>query len=157
MSSAVSVPSGSGAVGVLCETQCMPHRGQYELIWDPKPPSRMTKNPNVTYVWAIVKRSTNVRFGPGTSLRVHMCAHNPCLMRRPTSTKYGPSVHMQCMTCMDPTTAPLLHPTAAPAAEPSSTTTAVAAYTPTVAAISVGLATDAADGNTREEIGASNG
>ena len=126
-SSAVGVPLESGAVGALCETQCMPHKGQYKLTWDPHPPSRKTKNENGTNVWAIVKRSTDAVYGAGKSLRVHMCAHNPCRVGW-TDCKYGPygpPLHMQRITCMGPTAAPLLPLPAAPVAEPSSTTTAV--------------------------------
>ena len=73
---------------VLCATQSMPHKGQYELTWDPDPPSKKTKNPNGTMIWAIVKRSSNAVYGPGTHLKVHMCAHNPCQVKVSVS-KYG--------------------------------------------------------------------
>ena len=105
------------------------------------------------YIWARVKNSSNSVYGPGQSLRVHMCAHNPCrvhinALRRSRYTQYGPPVHMQRITCIDQTAAPFV--------EPSSTTTAVAAYTPTVVAICDDLATHAADDNTGAEIGALN-
>ena len=120
----------------------MPHKGQYELTWDPHPPPRMTKNANGIMVWAIVKRSTNAVYGPGTKLKVHMCAHNPCQAVSSDSKYgfYGPPVHMQGITCIGPTAAPSLPVTAAPVAEPvivaeqSSTTTAVDAGTPTASA-----------------------
>ena len=115
-------------------------------MWDPNLKSRLTKNSNGTYGWAIVVESSNAIYGPGTHIRVLICAHNPCRVVY-SDTKYGPygpPVHMQCITCMGPTAAPLLPLTAAPVAEPSSTTTAVdapsstttavAAYTPTAGA-----------------------
>ena len=137
-SSAMGVPPES----VLCATQTMPHKGQYELTWDPNPQSTKTKNDNGTRVWAIVKRSTNAVYGPGTKLKVHMCAHNPCQAVSSDSKygSYGPPVHMQGITCIGPTAAPLLPVTAAPVAEPvivaeqSSTTIAVYAGTPTASA-----------------------
>ena len=79
-----------------------------------------------------MKLSSNSVYGPGHSLRVHMCFHNPCRVDW-SDTKYGPygqPVHMQCITCMGPIAAPLLPLTAAPVADPSSITTAVAVAAP---------------------------
>ena len=117
----------------------MPHKGQYELEYDPKPTTGTTKNKNGTTAWVIIKNSTNAIYGPGKGLKVHICTHNPCVAQW-TDGKYGaygPPVHMQRITCMGPTAAPLLPLTAAPIAEPSSTTTAVAACTPTAGAASI--------------------
>ena len=125
----------SGSESVLCETQLMPHKGQYELEKDPKPLSAERKHEHGLYVWAKVKNSSNSVYGPGHSLRVHMCFHNPCRVDW-TDAKYGlygPPVHMQCITCMGPKAAPLLPWTAAPVADPSSITTAVAVAAPSTA------------------------
>ena len=35
----------------------MPHKGQYELEYDPKPATRTTKNKDGTYAWVIIKKS----------------------------------------------------------------------------------------------------
>ena len=89
------------------------------------------------YIWAKVKNSSNSVYGPGSSLRVHMCFHNPCRVDWSDGKygPYGPPVHMQCITCMGPKAAPLLPLTAAPVADPSSidTAVAVAAQSPAVA------------------------
>ena len=121
-----------GIGSVQCETQCMPHKGQYELEKDPKQFTAKRKNENGLFMWAKVKSSSNSLYGPGCSLRVHMCFHNPCRADY-ADTKYGPygpPVHMQCITCMGPKAAPLLPLTAAPVADPSSITTAVAVAAP---------------------------
>ena len=86
-------------------------------------------------MWAKVKSSSNSLYGPGCSLRVHMCFHNPCRVDWSDAKygPYGPPVHMQCITCMGPKAAPLLTLTAAPVADPSSITTAVAVAAPSTA------------------------
>ena len=119
----------------------MPHKRQYELEHDPMPPSKTSKHVNGTHLWVKVKKSTIAVYGPGKSLGVHISGHNPCKAQWKCESKYsvyGPPVHMQLITCMGPTAAPLLPLTAAPIAEPSSTTTAVAACTPTAGAASIG-------------------
>ena len=148
---AVAAWERGSAETVLCETQLMPHKGQYELEQDPSPPSRKTKNEDGLMIWARVKASSNAVYAPGALLKVHMCFHNPCRAHW-TDAKYGGRgipVHMQCITCIGPKAAPLLPLTAAPVADPSSitepvavpaapsTTTpaAVAAQTPAAAAV----------------------
>ena len=118
---------------VQCESQLMPHKGQYELAKDKNPLSRQFKNENGLYIWAIVKNSTNSVYGRGHSLRVHVCFHNPCRVDWSDGKygPYGPPVHMQVITCMGPKATPLLPLTAAPVADPSSITAAVAVATET--------------------------
>ena len=124
-----------GIGSVQCETQCMPHKGQYELEKEPKPFTAKRKHENGLMRWAKVKSSTNSLYGPGCSLRVHMCFRDPCRADY-ADTKYGPygpPVHMQCITCMGPKAAPLLPSTAAPISDPSSITAAVAVSAPSTA------------------------
>ena len=117
-----------GKGSVLCETQLMPHKGQYELERDPKPATAKRKNENGLHIWAKVKNSSNSLYGPGHSIRVHMCFDDPCEANFQDSKygTYGPPVHMQCIKCIGPKAAPLLPLTAAPVADPSSITTALA-------------------------------
>ena len=126
-----------GKDSVLCETQLMPHKGQYELIRDPKPATAKRKNASGLHIWAKVKSSSNSLYGPGHSIRVHMCFDDPCAATFQDSKygSYGPPVHMQCIKCIGPKAAPLLPLTAAPVADPSSITTtlAVAAQSTTAA------------------------
>lgn len=134
----------------------MPHTGQYELTWMEKPPTRKTPNPSGTTGWVVIKRSTNAVYGQGQSLRVHICAHNPCTARH-KAEKYGssytPPVHMQRITCMGPAAAPVLVWTAAPIADPSAITTAVAASThPTSAAHPTTVANNNAARGIRDQI-----
>ena len=137
----------------------MPHKGQYEMTWDPQPLSRKTKNANGTYGWAIVRRSSNAVYGCGTRLRIHLCAHNPCKFTQERSHRIGcehcTPVHMQPITCMGPAAAPLLPPaaaplfhlTAAPVAEPLSAaqSTAENVAEPSSAQTAVAAPTDEAD------------
>ena len=67
----------------------MPHKGQYELEKDPKQFTAKRKNENGLFMWAKVKNSNNSLYGPGCSLRVHMCFRDPCRADY-ADTKYGP-------------------------------------------------------------------
>ena len=152
------VQSESGVKTLLCEAQTLSHKGQYELTWDPKQTSRK-RNHNGTYGWAIVRRSSNAVYGCGTRLRIHLCAHNPCKFTQERSHRIGcehcTPVHMQPITCMGPTAAPLLPPaaaplfhlTAAPVAEPLSAaqSTAENVAEPSSAQTAVAAPTDEAD------------
>ena len=124
----------------------MPHKGQYELEIYRCPPSRKTKNENGLMIWAKVKHSTNSLYGPGHTLKVHMCFQNPCRVHWKDDKygPYGPPVHMQCITCMGPRAAPLSQFTAAPVADPSSIATAVDVVAPSTAT-AVAAQTHAAD------------
>ena len=140
---------------LLCETTDMPHRGQYELTWMENPPTRQSPNPNGITAWVVIKRSTNAVYGPGKSLKVHICAHNPCLVKW-KAERYGPAgpvVHMQRITCMGPAAAPVLVWTAAPIADPSAIKTAVAVSThPTSAAHQTTVAHNHAAQGIRDQI-----
>ena len=103
-------------------------------------PSNKSKTTMAHMYWSKSNKSTDAVYGPGKSLRVHICGHNPCRAQWECESKYSVyvlPVHMQLITCMGPTAALLLPLTAAPIAEPSATTTAVAACTPTVRAASI--------------------
>ena len=131
---------------------------------DGKPPSRRTPNPNGTTGWVVVKRSTNAIYGQGESLRVHICAHDPCQVRHKPDKYvviyiyiyiYIPPVHMQRITCMGPAAAPVLVWTAAPIADPSAIKTAVAASTqPTSAAHPATVANNCNTRHSRPDSGA---
>ena len=70
--------------------------GTYEWKWI-SAWGAVNKNKNGTSGWTEIIQSTNEAIKPGENIRIHLCAHNPCVVDWPAS-KYGgvgPPLHLQ--------------------------------------------------------------
>ena len=103
---------------VIGETSDTGYFGQYEWDWL-REPTKVAKRPAGMTGWGKVCRSSNPVHLPGVTLKIHLCATNPCTARW-KAAKYGVSgvpVHMQEITCMGPAASPLHPLVAAPPAQ----------------------------------------